>query len=45
MRFRILFDYLGNRPRLRHQIAEHVEQQRLRPVTQGAFWVWMNVNQ
>ncbi len=43
--FRMLFDYLGNRPRLRNQIAEHVEQQRLRPVAQRAFWERMNVDQ
>ncbi len=34
-----------NRRGLRHQIAEHIEQKRLRPVAQRAFGVRMNVNQ
>src|SRR5262245_34439852 len=42
--FRMLLDYLGNSPGLRHQIAEHVEQQRLRPVAQRAFGVRMYVD-
>src|SRR5262245_45229672 len=43
--FFLMFYDARNRLGLRHQIAEHIEQQRLRPVAQRAFGVRMNVNQ